>query len=210
MASKSFSKSQRAVLDSGFLDEIGSTKGGGMQFDKTAQAVVDEVTTLLLDIEKNLKEEQAVSTGNLTSTATQEISVQAGVLQIDVLLEDYYKFVDEGVNGVVNNRGAKFSFKSRNPSRKMVDEIEQWLKRAGASSTNVKKSVSKKESVGLSFANASRSKAFAVAASIKRKGIKPTKFLTDAVIALNQRLAGSKVIDAYRVDVIESIKKFDK
>lgn len=210
MASKSFSKAQRAVLDSGFLSEIGSTKGGGMRFDKTAQAVVDEVTTLLLDIENNLQEEQAVSTGNLTSTARQDISVQSGVLQIDVLLEDYYKFVDEGVNGLINSWGSKFSFKSRNPSRKMVDEIEAWLKRAGASATNVKKSVSKKEGIGLSFANASRSKAFAVAASIKRKGIKPTKFLTDAVIALNQRLAGSKVIDAYRVDVIESIKQFDK
>lgn len=206
MASKSFSKAQRAVLDSGFLDTIGNEKGAGLGLDNTAQALLDLTSRLLLDATKNL--EGNISSGKLSSTAEQTVKASAGGLQIQIKMEDYWKFVDQGVNGLNVSQGSPFSFKTKNPSRAMVQEIEGWLKRAGASSENINRSISKKESVGLKFAGSS--KAFAVARSIKSRGLKPTLFFTNALEQFNREVASNALVNAARIDVTTSIQNFNQ
>lgn len=205
MASKSFAKAQRAVLDTGFLDTIGNERGAGLGLDNTAQALLDLTSKLLLDATRNL--EGNISSGKLSSTAEQTVTASAGGLQIQIKMEDYWKFVDQGVNGLNVAQGSPFSFKTKNPSRAMVQEIEGWLKRAGASSENINRSISKKESVGLKFAGSS--KAFAVARSIKRRGLKPTKFFTNALEQFNREVASNALINAARIDVTTSIQNYD-
>jgi hypothetical protein len=52
--------------------------------------------------------------------------------------------------------------------------------------------------------SSSRSAAFAVARAIKKKGIKGSKFWTDAVKTLEEQFA-NEVANALRIDVIEQI-----
>jgi hypothetical protein len=95
------------------------------------------------------------------------INITATNYQAQLELEDYYEFVDEGVKGIQNQRPntGRFSFKNDKPNRKMVESIQDWGARKGRQ--------------GVTKVNA-RSVAYATAISVKRKGIRETRFFRDS------------------------------
>lgn len=42
-------------------------------------------------------------------------------------LEEYWKFIEEGVNGTVQDRGSNYSFKSKRLSREAIEKLENWI-----------------------------------------------------------------------------------
>ncbi len=85
------------------------------------------------------------------------IPVPTGNLSFRLEADDYYPFVDQGVNAVgTNNYGSQFSFNYPGVSHNMATAISQWK--------------------GLEMSHA-----YAVASNIKQRGLKP-KRITDNVI----------------------------
>lgn len=204
MASVTFSKSQKAVLDSGFLDTIGN-KSDGVKLDRTAQALVDLTSVLLVNYEKNMNTAGSVSSGNLISDAEQVVSSVGKSITVDIRLLPYYKFRDQGVNGTSGDRGSKYSFRFKNPSRKMVKAVGEWANREGISVANDKyEAISAQDRKRKSF-RGNQISAYALAQSIIRKGVKGDKSFTNAVETLNKELSGNKFLQAFKIDVTESI-----
>lgn len=95
------------------------------------------------------------------------IAVPINGLVFEIQADEYYKFVDQGVNGTKRKYGSEFSFKHETASRSHAQQIKQWIPQRG---------LTKPSSIPTydSFA-------YAIATSIKRKGIKP-KNITENVI----------------------------
>jgi hypothetical protein len=77
-------------------------------------------------------------------------------LSFEIQADDYYKFVDQGVNGIAVNHASVFSFRYPGVSYNMAKAIQEWK--------------------GLEMSHA-----FAVASNIKQRGLKP-KHITESVI----------------------------
>jgi hypothetical protein len=141
------------MADFDFLEEFGVSVGEAEQpqsvYEKFILTVGNQVTADLREyIQQNAK-----NTGALAQSV---VYFPTGVLSFEIQADDYYKFVDQGVNGIAQNQGSAFSFKTPFVSHNMAKAIQEWK--------------------GLDMSHA-----FAIATNIKHRGLKP-KHITDSVI----------------------------
>lgn len=131
-----------------------------------AQGRIDNATMLL--------DKQGVKYGSPLSQSIQTTELSTGALSVSIgfTANDYYIFLDEGVQGIAPTKGrtnsGKFKYRTPFPSRKMIESIADWIPRKGI----VKKSpqgkavtVPKKEQLSVIFAY-----------SIKKQGIQQKPF----------------------------------
>jgi hypothetical protein len=140
---------------------------------------------------------------------SKDIVTNGTKMELDIELKSYYKFLDRGVKGTEGGAG-EFSFKNNHPSKKMRKSIGEWIRRRGMRSRGYAKKYrpygqveTKDTSTGST--DPQDSMIWAMATSIKKKGIKPTKFFSNA-IAKGRRETKKILGDALRIDIIESIK----
>jgi hypothetical protein len=116
----------------------------------------------------------------------------------------YADFIDQGVNGTQTNYGAPYSYKSKMPSRAMVDNIKKWLKGNKRSGRNEdqKKGTNNVQKKREGLQDTQDNAAFGIAISVLRKGHKPTHFLSDAV----KKNFGKKFIKDYAKEFGKIIK----
>jgi len=187
----SIAQSQKAFIKSKFitLNQIGQAKGvGGVPLDEVEQILVDLAIRFKVEAERNLNETDSMSSARLANSIQFEsVQYMGGVYSIEIKVLDYYKFIDKGVRGVKNEKGGSSPYKFKNlfVSDGMRKEIRKWLIREGMKVTT--KPVTKKhalgtEKKGTAFKGIDKTDAFAtaIARSIKKKGIRPTNFWTDA------------------------------
>jgi len=118
-------------------------------YEKFILNVGNKVTADLREfIQKN-----AMNTGALAQSV---VYFPTGALSFEIQADDYYKFVDQGVNGIAVNHASQFSFRYPGVSYNMAKAIQEWK--------------------GLEMSHA-----FAIASNIKQRGLKP-KLITDNVI----------------------------
>tara|TARA_R110001583_G_C5597669_1_gene404279 strand:- start:930 stop:1448 length:519 start_codon:yes stop_codon:yes gene_type:complete len=112
--------------------------------------------------------------------------------------DDYWKFIDQGVQGVggfkgsgnARGAGSPFRFKYANPGGKLVNALTSWI-------GNKPISVGDMNEVGL---------AFAIGYSIKRRGLERTMFYTRPVENALKTLPDD-VLEAFRLDFSKLIDK---
>lgn len=203
IASQSISKSQAKLLASGFLDSLGKNK------DFSDLVLNDSLTTLfqlagelILETTNNLSAAGNVSSGALSeSFKVRNPYYEGQEIHLDVEALYYYEFLNKGVKGTRSGEG-KFSFKSDLPSRQMVTEIAAWMERAGMASFNIKKSISNQEVKNKRISQ--YDSAYAVARSIKMKGIRKTGYFDRAVKTI-QDTAITELGKAFKIDLINSL-----
>lgn len=141
------------MADFDFLEDFGVSVSEAEQpqsvYEKFILDVGNKVTT---DLRKYI-EEHAKNTGALAQSV---VYFPTGALSFEIQADDYYKFVDEGVNGIATNHSSQFSFKTPFVSYNMAKAIQEWK--------------------GMDMSHA-----FAIATNIKQRGLKP-KNITDNVI----------------------------
>ncbi len=202
----SINKSQSALLKSGYLDTVGSSDSPDLQVEESLKALILLAGSLVIDAQDNLQQGGHIGTGKLAdSFKVLDPSFTGKKINVDVQAIFYYQYLNRGVKGTKSGSG-EFAFKTQYPSRKMVNEIQKWIKRAGLSSFNVKKSVSTLEHrrKSISQLNQGRSVAYAVATSIKQHGIKKTGFFDKAINTTAARV-DEEIGKAFKVDVINSL-----
>lgn len=144
-----------------------------------ADILVDWTNELIQDMRKDLDPQVAAgSRSQLHALIVPEYIVSNGRVVMNLSMADYYKYVDQGVSGILVPRsGAAGAFKTKMPSRAHVKSIEEWITAAGIPLRAGKGDSLKRR----------RSAAFAMGVVIKRKGLvaKPffKKNITEARIA---------------------------
>ena len=137
-----------------FLDDFGISAQDAEQPKNAYDRFIIELSNKLAEEFRDYTKKVASNTGALAASI---IPVPTGQLSFRLEAEDYYPFVDEGVNAVgTNNYGSQFSFNYPGVSHNMATAISQWK--------------------GLDMSHA-----YAVASNIKQRGLQP-KRITENVI----------------------------
>lgn len=205
----SIASSQRRLLEEGLLDSLGSS-GRGESLPNTMKALVNVAEVVITEAQKNLDKDGSSVTGELEESIHAELGDQTS---IDIMVLDRYKFINDGVKGTKGGKSLKgYAFKNDHPSKKMVVSILKWIRKRGIRGRLARKykviSRTERKDVRLTKAveksNDLKSLAYAMATSVKQKGIKPTKFLTKAFKKGNE-VAKREIANGLRIDVIESL-----
>lgn len=201
-------QAQSALLNTGFLETLGQNRDDvGVALAATDAAIIRAAARFIEDAVDNLIKSDRISSGYLQDSIKPVVKQwENGVNIIQIMVADYYKFVDRGVKGLKGgNSLSGYQFRTANPSKRMVDAIEAWVRHEKLTFKNTKVAVSPREHKRATIESASRATAYMIAKSIKRKGLKPSRFWTDAIEELEKDIA-TGVADALRIDVIESFK----
>jgi hypothetical protein len=132
----------------------------GISTEEASQRPMTAYEKFIIETSKRLAEDFREYIGKVaknTGTLQTVIPVPTGTLSFRLEAEDYYPFVDEGVNAVgTNNFGSRFSFRYPGVSHNMAKAISQWK--------------------GFDMEHA-----YAVSYNIKQRGLRP-KRITDNVV----------------------------
>lgn len=201
----SITKAQSSALSEGFLNNLGSSpEFADLPMDESVKALYQLARYLIEEANNNLDKGGHVSTGELRdSHKVINPEIIGGNITMEIEALARYAFLNKGVRGTKSGNGL-YSFKSSYPSQDMVKEIRAWMTRAGISTRNIQKSVSKLEKKRKSISEYDN--AYAMARSIKMKGIKPTGYFDKAVRSAQTR-AKEVLGQALVVDVISALPK---
>lgn len=162
----------------------------------TKQLIILSAANFIQRVQENLKRLGKVSTGRLEDGITQGDLIEDNVgYEIDLGYENngpgakYYDYVNKGVKGKSGGPDSPYTFKSLNPSRKMVTAIEMWMLQNNVRARNDDQTrnrsalQTKRASVRNMASQKSnqRSLAYVIAKSIKRRGLEKTGFFDEAV-----------------------------
>lgn len=200
-------QNSKSTLD--FLGTIGSKdRGDQVSLSHTATALVELADFLITTARDNMDKKGNTATGGTASSMiARQIQIRGVKMELDIEIASTYKFLDQGVRGTQGGTG-KYSFKTSYANKKMALAILKWVKirrvvsKYKAISKNERKN--KKISALSAAAKSQKSLAYAIATNIKKKGIKPTKFFSNAVRD-TRSLQKKKYADALKLDIIESI-----
>lgn len=189
-----------------YLKEIGKAKDAVKTIADTALGkVAAEFADSTLATMKDKVPTSQGDTGNLKQSLAFQFKSEGTVLSIEFLADDYWDFVNSGVDGVsqsagatTNQYGTTYSFKTPNPSRKMVDSImgkgsmQNWLAAKGITSlTYGGKTHSLQSDADY------RGAAYVIARAVKRHGIKPSHFVDDSLTEEKLQAFEQALLDAF-------------
>jgi hypothetical protein len=190
----SIRQAQQNYLKTVHLDQIGSSKDiKGVKLDAIESAMIEFATMFKVLADKKLSVQDAINTGKLAdSIQFNAVEYLGGIYSVEIRVLDYYRWIDKGVKGVRGGGNSPYSFKNTFVSKKMMQEIRKWLIREGLKA-RTRETIRKplgQERKGRRFANTDKttSFAYAVARSIKIKGIKPTNFWSDTEVEVRKQM----------------------
>lgn len=195
-----------------FLEEYGE---GPENFRATSGALERLAGELVSRAEQNLIKSGRIATGKLSeSIKPKDPQIVGNKVQIDIEALYYYMFIDKGVKGTKGGSG-EFSFKNDRVGKKMKNEIRKWFIREGLKARTIKneklkaktnRKISKREKFRKTIAETSDNVAYAIARSIKQKGLKKTNFMTKAIRDV-RKMAKEELGKGFKVDIMAMIPK---
>jgi hypothetical protein len=202
---RSISDRQRNVK----LEDIGSDKGSfePVKLDAVEQTLVEMAILFKTTAEDRLSVQNAIDTGKLAdSIQFTQVKYLGGVYSVDINVLDYYDFVNKGVKGLNGGGSSPYQYKNLGVSKAMLFAIRKWLIRHGLKSNSkaARKNPLGTEKKTRAFDNTSNSMAYAIAKSIKKKGLKPTGFWDSAEQATEKEMEKS-LGNAFAVDIVNGI-----
>lgn len=210
-------ESQANYLRTAKLEDIGTDKGSlpDVKLSHIEQALVDLAIVFKVAAEKGLDVKNAIDTGQLAdSIQFEQVKYLGGVYSIDISVYDYYKWVNKGVKGVNTNSkvNSPYSFRNLGVSTAFRLAIKHWIIRHGLKAM-VKETRLKKHRLGterkkLDFKtrDEANSLAYAVAVSIKKRGLKPTGFWDNAESATTKEVEKT-LGNAFAIAIVNEIVK---
>ena len=156
---------------------------------ETQEVLRTFIANVLNDARVNLKNSNANASGRLSKSLEGDLKVNPNSLEVDILMEKYGKFMDQGVSGTERKFNTPYSFKKGIQNRPSPKHFNGWI---------VKKGLAPRDERGRFTARKALS--FAIATSIQKKGIKPRLFLTKA-FEKNIKTLPEEIVEAYALDV---------
>lgn len=140
----------------------------------------------------NMTRRKLGSGGALYDSISSNVEVFKNSIAVEILMEHYGKFVDQGVSGNERKFNTPFSFRDKMPPPSVFNK---WI---------LQKKIAPRDEKGKFVKR--RSMQFAIAKSIQKRGIKPTKFFSDAVESALSRLPDT-IAEAYALDLEFFVKQ---
>lgn len=175
---------QQQLLNSNFLDTLGTARNiPDVGLDQVEKVFVKWMGKLVQEIVKKIDEvgpngREISASGNLSSKTRFEFTKTGTTYTGLVYMPDYADFRDKGVQGVGpgnQNTTSPYRFRFRNPSKKHVAAIEQWIKnKNNLAIITVPKGLT-------DIVSQQKTMAYIMARSSKIKGIKAANFKAGAV-----------------------------
>lgn len=127
-------------------------------------------------------------TSKLSGSVNYKVINQSGVISFQLTMNDYWKFVDKGVNGTQISHGSPYKFKGKNLNQKAMlnfinarhFKIELNTKTKGINKSIRNKGI-RQGHKKLSIDQAKKTTAFLIGRSIAKKGINPLRFMDDVI-----------------------------
>lgn len=196
---------------------------------KTITDVVNSYRQVIVDLLRDeLKKHDKYATGNLVEHMRVDLEKDENVISFELVMQDYWKFVDKGVDGTKVKHGSPYKFTKGNIKQEAVrrfmtsrriEEIS-WQKDGktitlSAKKKNIKtkkgldKEAKKKKKI-ISRQSRLKAIAFVIGRGISKKGIKPTHFYTNTINEQFIKTFKQRVSEALKTDVLVSIKDIKK
>ena len=139
-----------------------------MNLERTEKLLNDFAERVIEIAQRNLSAKGKSSSGTLSKTLNYHLELhKSGALDLDFLSAGYGKFIDKGVSGTERKYNTPYAYTTKQPPSRVLDK---WVVRKGLKGTRDKKGrFTPRKSIS-----------FLIARSIKRYGIKPTNFFSDA------------------------------
>jgi hypothetical protein len=200
---------------------------GNIDFNKVGELVFNFASDILKDLQSNLRDRGINASDNLSQSITFEpLHILKTGIVFELMLDSYYKYVDQGVKGADSSAKAPnspFKYSNKLPP---VSKLKQWIR---DKPLMIKTSVDliKKDSKGNPIINKKTGKiikkrpstiekqtiegeiekaAFLMAEAIRRKGLKATNFYSDVVNEERFNKFRKEIAEAFKQDIIISLK----
>lgn len=144
---------------------------------------------------ENLRKQNA--SGKLSNSIKGEVFEMPNSIGVYFEMEPYGNFQDQGVDGKRVKHGSPYSYKDKMPP---PSKLDKWIVRRGIAPRNMGKFAKRK----ISEVGFKKSIQFLIARSIYYKGIKPTKFFTNAYNDAYKNLP-DELIEKYGLDAERDI-----
>lgn len=203
---KTISQVQAEALAEGF--DFGGSSKDDFRPVKSLGTLMRLAGNLAERAANNLIKADRVASGSGAESITvgrpQRISKE---LKIDITMNYYLQFIDRGVRGTRGGSG-EFAFKNDTPGKKMIKAIEKWIRSEKKKArTNVGGGpITKREGKRKKITELAKRIAWPIAISVKRKGIKPSKFMVKAV-ADTKKEVKEEFGKSLKIDIINSLPK---
>lgn len=213
-------KLQKRAIDGGFLDMQGTDQGefNEVSFEGVEAVLYNCASELIILAQMNLKNADRISQGVLNdSIEPKQIEINGSVYKLDIVLADYYDYVNKGVKGYIDGGGnSPYQFKqySRGGKKnsKMVNSIRKWIIREGlkqrTSSIRYPMKNNAREHgriIRKGNSDTSTSTAIVIAMNIKRHGLQPTLFWDKTMTEIQERFE-KEISIALKIDVINNLQ----
>jgi len=186
------------MVDIDYLDTIGRAQS---ELSNVAASPVGEVVKKFAEqtiqqMKDNLDDSGRVATGGLKQSLSFDFKSEGGTVTIDFIADDYWDFINSGVDGtqnkagVINQFGKIYSFhdvaQTASDGLTFQESIQLWM-----ASKGIKAEDGNQEGL-----------AFVIMRAVKRKGIRANEFVNDVftVDAINK--FEDEIFEAYRLMLI--------
>lgn len=205
----SISKAQAEALAEGFLDDIGTNDKGEIRPKETYAEIIVLAGELIEEAQNNLIQGNNIASGDLSkSLVASEPTLNGNTFRVDILMNFYGRFINKGVKGTRSGSSrAGYSFKNEIVSKKMLSALQKYVDSGKIKTRTVKKykPYGRHERKNRRLGKISEaSAAFALAKSIKQKGIIPRGFLDKAIVTTQNKVA-TRLGAALKVDIINAL-----
>lgn len=156
-----------------------------LQLDKIAKDIIKQSRA-------NLTRRKITAQGQLYRSLQSNVQVFQNSIAIEILMEHYGKYIDQGVSGTERRFDTPFSYRDKMPP---VSVFSSWI---------IKRGIAPRNERGEFLSR--RSLQFAIAKTVFKRGIRPTRFYTDAVESAMKRIP-DEIAEAYALDLEFFIKQ---
>lgn len=168
--------------DLSFIDKLGKIKEKlKPQPDNPVFEVLTAFVTIKIsEAKKNLRDANDSSSGTLEQSIRPEPEITKSGILIKVMAEDYFDYLNKGVNGLERRYGAPYSFKSLAVGSGMLRSFEDFIKHRNIKSIAYQNKEGETIEKILSNASDYKSASYVLARATKKKGIRANHFMDKA------------------------------
>lgn len=178
-------EAQRRALP--FLDTLGQARPGEQRLNTLEAMIVLYAEEFINAANKNLDKDGSNSSGTLSASMEFKITRFGLDYNLKLLVADYYDYLNKGVRGIGSknkNNTSPYKFKSKFASKAMLKSLKAWIVKNSISARfedqrqNLSALQQKRASLRKAKTEAQKvnSLAYAIASSIKQKGLNATGF----------------------------------
>ena len=154
--------------------------------DNTKKLLNDFADAVFAQAKMNLHSQGKSATKKLENSFKKKVNASENSIQLSLEMAEHGFYIDEGVSGTQRGYNTRFKFKKMPPAR----VFDKWI---------IAKGIEPRDSKGR-FKKGRKSINWAIARSVYRKGLKPSKFMTMALEKEFKTLP-NELVEAYGLDI---------